>query len=609
MKSMRPIVAAALLAAALTAIGSSAANAGDVLAPIDLRQIKVGGEIGRRIGVTIDNNLLVLKADEDFLAPFRAKKGRSGYVGLGKLIDAAVRLAAYTGDARVSALKRHLVEETIKTQEPDGYIGIMEAPARISGMWDICELGYVILGLTSDHHYFGQQRSLAAARKAADYLISHWSTIPADWPRQTHVATHVSVTGLERAMLMLYQETGDERYRDFCVRERALPSWDLGIIIGRRDLVEGHVYAYVARCLAQLELFRFQPDPQLLRPSGRAVDFLTARDGMAITGGAGLWEIWTDDQDDRLALGETCATAYQIRLYESLLQLEGNSRYGDLIERTIYNALFAAQSSDGRRIRYYTPLGGKREYFPTDTYCCPCNYRRIVADLPAMVYYRSGRGVVVNLYTPSEAAIPLDRALSLKIRQTTDYPTSGRVTILVDPSRPARFPLQLRIPRWSAKPALAVNGQSWAAKPVPGTFLSLDRQWRAGDRVTLDLPMTWRLVLGRKRQAGRAAVMRGPLVFCLNPAQNKKLKKHDAADLGSLLVLDPKSLRDASGGEVVRPGGVACQAGGWFDTMAVGVPDNISFRLTEFPDPEGKLVYFRLPDLSVAVPDELLGKR
>ena len=384
---MRVVIPIVLLTAAMAwPVGAMAA---DVLAPIDLRQIKVGGEMGRRIDVTIDNNLLVLKADKDFLAPFRAKKARDGYIGLGKLIDAAVRFAAYTKDARVLALKKHLVDETIKTQEPDGYMGVMEAPARISGMWDICELGYVILGLTSDYHYFGEKRSLAAARKAADYLVAHWSTIPADWPQQTHVATHVSVTGLERAMLLLSQETGDERYRNFCTRERALPAWDLGIVVGRRDLIEGHVYAYVARCLAQLELFRFLPDPQLLRPTRRAVHFLTAEDGMAITGGAGLWEIWTDDQDGRMALGETCATAYQIRLYDSLLRLEGNSRYGDLIERTMYNALFAAQSVDGRRIRYYTPLEGKREYFPGDTYCCPCNYRRIVADLPTMVYYRS----------------------------------------------------------------------------------------------------------------------------------------------------------------------------------------------------------------------------
>ena len=353
-------------------------------------------------------------------------------------------------------------------------------------------------------------------------------------------------------------------------------------------------------------MYRLQPDPKLLGQTRRAVHFLNCEDGACITGAAGQWEIWTDDQDGRKGLGETCATAYELRVYDSLLRLEGKSRYGDLMERILYNTLFGAQSSDGRKIRYYTPLEGEREYFPIDAYCCPCNFRRIIAELPTMVYYRSPTGLAINLYTPSETTVDLAGGISLKVRQETDYPSSGRVVVRVDPSAPAECSLRLRIPRWCPKPSVTINDRPWHGQIVRGEFLTLDRRWTAGDRVTLDLPMTWRLVLGRKRQAGRAAVMRGPVVFCLNPAQDKKLQKHDAADLSALIVLDPKSLKDSPGGEVVRPGGVACQAGGWYDTMEIGIPHNISFRLSEFPDPEGKQVYFRLPDLSVASPDELL---
>ena len=80
-------------------------------------------------------------------------------------------------------------------------------------------MDYLVYALTSDYHYFGEKPSLDAARKAADYIIAHWSKLPADWDKQTHVATHVSVTGLERAMLAIYRETGDTRYLDFCVRQ------------------------------------------------------------------------------------------------------------------------------------------------------------------------------------------------------------------------------------------------------------------------------------------------------------------------------------------------------------------------------------------------------
>ena len=415
------------------------------------------------------------------------------------------------------------------------------------------------------------------------------------------------MTGLERTLLTLYGETKNSAYLDFCVKTRALPDWDLRLVIGRRMGIEGHMYAYLTRCLGQLELYRLQPDEKLLRSTRRAMQFLTAGDGACITGGAGQWEIWTDDQDGRGALGETCATAYQLRVYDSLLRLEGKSGYGDLMERTIYNALFAAQSADGRRIRYYTALEGPREYFEQDNFCCPGNFRRIMAELPTMVYYRTNdSGLAVNLFTPSEASFKLHDDVSLKIRQETDYPTSGKVVICVDPSRPERFPLQLRIPRWCGKATVTVNGQPWEKPAVSGEFLSMDRQWNAGDRVTLDMAMPWRYVLGRKRQAGRAAVMRGPLVFCLNPAQNETLAKMDAADLGGMM-LHPATLKGSSGGDSVRPAGSACTVDVGIAGYEMGIKTNFSLRLKEFPDPEGRCIYLRLPDLSVAVPDELFS--
>lgn len=588
-----------------TVLGQWATATADALLPLDLRKVKVGGEIGRRINVTVNNNLLVLDAEKDFLAPFRAKTVPHGYLGLGKLIDATVRFAAYTDNEKVIALKKHLVEETIKTQERDGYIGMMAAPARMWSMFDVHEMGYIIFGLTSNYHFFGEKQSLEAARRVADYILDRWSTMPSDWEQQTRDSTHMLVTGLERSLITLHRETGDDRYLAFCVRQRALPEWDLGIVTGRREGNYGHVYAYLASCLAQLELYRLQPEKGLLRQTERAMQFMTAQDGVTITGAVGEWESWMDDQGGGKGLGETCATAYQLRFYDSLLRLEGSSRYGDLMERIIYNTLFGAQSPDGRQIRYYTPLGGNRNYWPYDTYCCPGNFRRIVSELPTMIYYRSGAGLAINLYTPSEATLDLDGGVSLKVRQETDYPTSGRVVIQLDPSKPAKFPLRLRIPRWGKEVAVTVNGQPWREPISLGDFLTVERQWRAGDEVTLDMPMSWRLVIGRKRQSGRTAIMRGPVVFCLNPSKNESLQKQDAVDLD--IMIDANSLKDSPGAAAVRPGDTACQVTAGDDLEVKGVSGNLSLRLTEFPDPEGKVTYFRLPDLSAAAPDELLS--
>jgi len=605
------LLAMALVGGCLNVGLLDAAATEDVLSPLDIRQVHVGGEIGRRIDVTVNNNLLALDVDKDFLASFKTKNS-TDYIGVGKLIDAAVRFAAYTKDDKVLALKKHLVDTIVAAQEADGYAGNMKPEARMWALWDIHEMGYIIFGLTMDHHYFGEQRSLDAACKAADYILGRWNTMPADWAEKNHVANHVSVTGLERTLLALHRETADShpnasrKYLDFVVRQRALPKWDLGIVMGRRNQIEGHAYAYLARCLAQLELYREQPQASLLAPTRAAVHFLTAEDGMTITGATGQAEIWTDDQDGRCALGETCTTAYQLRVYDSLLRLQGNPRYGDLIERTIYNTLFAAQSPDGRHIRYFSPFEGNREYHPGDTYCCPNNYRRIVAELPSLVYYQSKGGLAVNLYAPSEAMFRVNGDVSLKVRQETEYPSAGRVKLYLDPSQPAAFPLQLRIPPWCEKATIAINGQLVDKPVVSGAFSTIERSWKAGDQVTLDLPMSWRVVAGRKQQAGRAAIMRGPQLFCLNPAQNESLKNRDAADL-KFFMIDPDLLKDASAGDVVHPGSVACEIKACDIWGAVGCDANLTLKLTEFPDPDGKCAYFRLPDPKAAKPDELLG--
>lgn len=582
--------------------------ADDLLEPLDLRSVRVGGEIGRRIDITITNNLLVLDADRDFLPAFRVRDGKTSYIGLGKLIDSAVKLAACSGDPRVLALKEHLVAETIKTQDRDGYIGVFPPDRRVTALWDVHELGYVIWGLLADHAYFGGTNSLHAARRAADWLLRNWSALPEGWGADADVAPHVAFTGLERTMLSLNRATGERSYLDFVTTTRALPAWDPGIVVGRRKGIEGHIYAYLARCLAQLELHRTQADRKLLRATERAMDFLTHHDGALITGSSGQCEIWTNDQDARGDVGETCAIAYQLRVYDALLRGGGDAALGDLMERTIFNALFASQSPDGRRLRYFAPLEGARVYWNTDTYCCPCNYRRIVAELPAMVFYRAADGVTVNLFTPATAKLTAGRDVPITITQETDYPNSGQIRIALDPARPANFALRLRIPAWATNATVSVNGRPEKSRPEPGSFFALRREWKAGDVVELDLPMSWRLVKGRQRQAGRVAVLRGPLVFCLDPVPVAALAKQDGVELG-YLALNPASLGDPVRDDTVRPNGLGCRVQAWNAGFGLSTHPDHEFTLSEFPDPDGRAVYFRLRDFAPAGDDELFVPR
>ncbi len=505
-----------------------AGNIADVFQPVDLRKVKVGGELGRRMEITIEGNLLKLNPDHH-IKPFVDKntRGAEPFIGTGKTLDGMVRLAASTGNPALIARKKQFVETLLGAQEPDGYIGIMPPDIRTWRIYDVHDQAFVIQTLVADYQLFDEKPSLEGARKLADYLIGRWPSKPADWTERVPGNEEIAFIGLDMAFLMLHQTTKDKRYLDFVnsltINHMKVPEWDREIVLGRHGRVFGHIYAVLSHCQAQLHLYRLDPNPKLLATTRRGMDFLLAKDGMVITGGAGHGECWSNNQHGTGHLGETCATAYQIFMYDELLRMQGEPRWGDLIERTVFNAAFAAQSPDGRRLRYYAPFEGKREYWGSDTYCCPGNYRRLVAALPRLVYYRTGQGIMVNLYTASQTTLDDVGGASVEIRQETDYPNSGRVVIHVAPQKPTAFPLLLRIPQWCSQAGATVNGKPVAATAKPGEFLKIDRTWQGGDTVTLDMPMPWRFVAGRKAQAGRVAIMRGPVVYTLNPARIEKV--------------------------------------------------------------------------------------
>ena len=568
--------------------------------------VKVAGEMGRRIDVTVNNNLLALDADKDFLQPLRERNKAGGYVGLGKLIDASVRLSLYTRDERVLAFKRRLIAEVLKTQEKDGYIGYLQPDKRIWALWDISEIGYIVYGLSMDHRFYGEAASLGGAKKLADYLIARWNADPLHAIGDNIISMQLPLVGLDNAMLALHQETKDAKYVTFMRDYRKIAGWDERIVLGRWGKIEGHAYTYLAQSVAMMRLDRLGPDPQLLAPTRALLDFLLNRNGMAITGACGDHECWHNTQEGTINLGETCASVYALFWLDELMRREGKALYGDMMERLVFNTLFGAQSPEGRHLRYYTAFDGPRHYFPADTYCCPCNYRRGIATLPDLLYYRVESGLAVNIYTESSADVALEGGLTVKLEQETNYPSGGQVTVHVNPSQGARFPLWLRIPRWCGNPHVAINGHVSESPAVAGRFLVLHREWKPGDQVQLDLPMNARWVKGRQSQLGRVALMYGPQLFCLSRARHPELKEIDLR----LLVIDPQSLEGPVAVDSVRPGGLAFRVkawkpGGWYPLEEFAY----TLTLTEFPDPDGEATFFKVPNPgdSRFVADELLA--
>lgn len=566
-------------------------------------EVRLGGTLGECFNLTLSNNVFKLDLERDFYGPFRSRESPSGtFVGLGKHADALVHFAKNVSDPGVRRMKDDFVGFIIDHQLPDGYTGCLKPANRMTGLWDVHEMGFIIQALVSDYVLFGNARALEAAKRNADYMIANWDKLPVDWAT-SFVTDRLLTLGFPYGLERLFELTGERKYLDFVLRELSLGTWNQPVVIGRGKMVYGHAYVYLSTCFEQLELHRIhEPREAYLKTSRELLDFLVNGNGLLVDGTAGTCECWTDDQDGEGCIGETCTTVYLLIFYDQMLRLglADPVLIGDLSERAIYNALFGAQSRDGRSIRYYTPLNGRRKFWRPDVYCCPNNFRRAVSRLPEYVFHADKEGILANLYTACTAKLKT-RGVDVFIAEETDYPRNGRIRFMLRPERPAAFDFKVRIPGWCRNPSAAINGQPVAGSVAPGTILSLSRTWKAGDRVELDFPMEVRAVLGRQRQCGRFAVMRGPVVQALNLASLRAFKNREPLDAATSLMMDPTSLRCENGRVKAR---VTTND----DAVGVSGAASVEVELVPFADEDATLTYFRAPDLkhTVTAGDELL---
>ncbi|MDO5566615.1 MAG: glycoside hydrolase family 127 protein, partial [Planctomycetia bacterium] len=571
--------------------------------------VGVQGEIGRRIEITAKNNLCKLNYDKDFLPSFDPAKNRRGnYIGLGRTFDAVSRLALHLNDPELKKLRVKLRDALLSYQEKSGYLGTFpDEGRRITHLWDVHEMSSVIKSLVTDYQCWNEVRSRDAAVRMVDYIIARYDTIPKGNMNDS-VDNFASMEEFEQAVLRIAQATGNDKYWQFIRDKRETPPWISPIVIGRTTGILGHTTAYLERNIAQLSLYRICGDTKLLAAPYRALDFILNGEGMAVTGATSQSEIWTNDQDGRGELGEVCAVANEIDFFDSLLRLEKKGVYGDLMERAIFNSLFASQSPDGRKLRYYTPFEGPRIYFPADTYCCPGIFRRVVSELPQMIYYRSEQGIVINLYTASKLQTKLPSGNNLTLKQETDYPNSGKIIITISLDQPEQFAIEFRVPHFASGMTTMVNGQKTSGSITPVTFGKVERLWKNGDQLELSIPLAWRLVKGRQRQAGRVCLMRGPVVYTLNPEEFPQLKGLDAAEVGRYYI-NPASIGKLLPDSTIRPHGTAVEVQLGIPGGGLDFSNGFRVMFREFPDPDATCTYFKLRDFSPAVDDSLFNSK
>jgi DUF1680 family protein len=252
-----------------------------------------------------------------------------------------------------------------------------------------------------------------------------------------------------------------------------------------------------------------------------------------VTGGLGArheTEGFGDDHvlPNRAAYAETCAAVASIMWNWRMLLLDTDRRYSDLIELTLYNAMLAGISLDGERFFYVNPLendGGHRRQDWFECACCPSNIARLLASLPAYLYTVADGQVYVHLYDANDATLELGNGNVLQLHVETRYPWDEEIRITVTTAGPCT--LNLRIPAWAGDGWRAdINGDPVDDRRLQKGYLSLQRDWSGDDTVALRLPMpVCRLSAHPKVQEnhGKLALMRGPLVYCIEGHDNPGL--------------------------------------------------------------------------------------
>jgi len=477
----------------------------------------------------------------------------------GKWLYAAAKSAARTQDAQLIAHVRRVADFLVARQDADGYLGtyaperrfmVRQAPKPkswngepVPRTWDIWIHAYLILGLVEVNKHFPDVRYLDAARRIGDLC---WHTLGEGGIDICELGNHhgMSATVLLDAAVELYFATREQRHVDLAllVLKQADANPDLTLLTralagaDASEIATGKAYQLIWNLVGLAKLHRATNAPEYLR----AVENLWAniRDHHLSLGGGPWGGVAHRSREVFNAPGtffpqayvETCSTLAWIQLNRELLAITGAAKYAEEIERSAYNDLLGAFAPNGEDWCYYSYANGKRVQ-TTYWRCCKSSGAMALEELPALVYSTRTQAIDVNLYAPGTAKFALAQAGEVAIEQETRYPFDGSVRLRLALERPARFALRLRIPSWAKNATIRVNGERTAVDVRPDDYAAIEREWRTGDSVALDLPMTPQVHYRTHRnvQESRApdgspvrqevlrhdylAITRGPLVY------------------------------------------------------------------------------------------------
>ena len=454
------------------------------------------------------------------------------------------------------------VDKIAAAQQADGYLNTMytlnEPQNRYTdmSMHEDYNCGHMIEAAVAYYNATGKRKLLEVAIKWANHFNSLFGPDKKHW-----------VTGhqeLELALVKLYKATSDQKYlklADWLLSERGhryakgytWTDWkdtayaqDL-LPVKEQTQITGHAVRAMYMYTGAADVAAYTGDEGYMKAMKTVWEDVVHRN-MYITGGigsAGSNEGFSVDYDlpNEQAYCETCASVGMVFWNQRMNALTGESKYMDVLERSLYNGALDGLSLSGDRFFYGNPLASRgqharREWFGTA--CCPANIARLVSSLGDYIYAKNSTGIWVNLFVGSNAIINVGMN-DVAVKMETNYPLDGKVKVSIDPVKKGKFSLHIRVPGWfkdnivpgdlyainkkandSFDPTLKVNGKSFDYKYDNG-YAVIETEWKKGDVVEIDFPMDVKMITAKdslKQDNNRIAIQRGPLVYCIEGADN-----------------------------------------------------------------------------------------
>jgi DUF1680 family protein len=477
-----------------------------------------------------------------------------------KAIEAMAYSLKNRPDAALEKKADEWIDKIAAAQQPDGYLNTFYTLTDMNQRWtdmekheDYCA-GHLMEAAVAYYNTTGKRKLLDVAIRLADHIDSTFRVANRPW-----VSGHQEI---ELALMKMYHLTQEDRYlklADWFLQQRGRgygkgKIWDEwkdpkycqdDVPVKEQKEITGHAVRAMYQYTGAADVASVTQDPGYMNAMTAVWEDVVYRN-MYLTGGIGSSghnEGFTDDYDlpNGAAYSETCASVGMVFWNQRMNSLTGDAKYIDVLERSLYNGALDGLSLSGDNFFYGNPLssiGNNARSAWFGTACCPSNIARLVASVGDYIYGKSDNKVWVNLFVGSSIQFQIGK-INVPLRMDTNYPWEGNVKIKVTPAQKVKYALNIRIPGWAANTAvpgelysfktagnekfeLLLNGKPVKYQIEKG-YAVIDRAWQNGDEVEVKLPMEIRQVKSRKEvkaNEDRIAIQRGPLVYCVEGADN-----------------------------------------------------------------------------------------